>query len=301
MKRSNELKSVIWAMNRSAMGIVLRRSEDDESHEPTPVVPRLIEPTDGPTEGVLAGLDVQRSKKTVAVVPLRGVIGLHDFWADVDVAQFAAVVGSLVANDSIGAIVLDVDSPGGSVYGLNEAADVLYAARKEKPIYAVSTGMMASAAYFLGTAASKTFVSPSAEVGSIGTWTMHADMSKALEEMGVAVTLISAGKFKVEGNPFSALSDEAREAIQAEVNEYYGMFVAAVAKHRGRRESTVRSGFGEGRLLTAQRALDEGMVDGIATLSDVLGAVVPSKRQRGRQANALGALAIEGAHGGPGA
>ena len=244
-----------------------------------------------------ASLDVPRASRIVAVVPVYGVIDKSRvYFADVFADELSALLGTLVANQDIGAIVLDWDSPGGAVYGIPELADQIRSYRSVKPIYSIATGDMASAAYWLGSAAAKTLAAPSARVGSIGVWTAHADFSKALEEVGIDVTLISAGKFKVEGNPFEALGDEARAAIQSEVDAYYDKFAEGAAKNRNRRASTVKSGFGEGRILVAERALDEGMIDGIATLPQLLGAIVP-RRRGSKAATARARLAIEEASG----
>ena len=81
---------------------------------------------------------------------------------------FGAAFDRAAADSSIGAIVLNIDSPGGSVYGVEELADKIYKARGTKPVYAVANSLAASAAYWIGSAASQLYVTPSGEVGSIG-------------------------------------------------------------------------------------------------------------------------------------
>jgi ClpP class serine protease len=134
-------------------------------------------------------------------------------------------------------------------------------------------------------------------VGSIGVWQAHFDYSKALEEEGVKPTLISAGKFKVEGNPYEPLDEQAQTFMQSRVDDYYNAFIEAVALGRGVSENVVRSGMGEGRVLGADAALAAGMVDGIATFDDVLArmqASVRSSQPRGqsRLKQARDALAL---------
>ena len=90
------------------------------------------------------------------------------------------------------------------------------------------------------------------------------------EKAGVKVTMISAGKFKTEGNEFEPLSDEARAAIQKRVDGYYSSFTGAVAKGRGVTPSAVRGGFGEGRVVGANEAVSLGMADRIGTLESTL-------------------------------
>jgi capsid assembly protease len=146
---------------------------------------------------------------------------------------------------------------------------------------------MASAAYWLAASASEIVALPSAQVGSIGVFSMHEDVSKALDEKGVKVTLISAGKFKTEGNPFEPLSDDAKAAVQGTVDFYYGQFTSDVANGRGVAVDSVRAGFGEGRVVTAKDALKLGMIDRVGTLDDVVGDLLRGKAPQGQRASVL--------------
>jgi len=101
-------------------------------------------------------------------------------------------------------------------------------------------------------------------------WQAHQDFSRVLDEAGVTTTLISAGKFKVEGNPYSPLDTEAQSFMQSRVDEYYAAFAKAVSRGRGIPISQVRDGMGQGRVLGAAAALATKMVDGIATVDEVL-------------------------------
>jgi ClpP class serine protease len=109
-------------------------------------------------------------------------------------------------------------------------------------------------------------VTPSGEVGSIGVFAVHEDVSKAAELAGVKTTLISAGPFKTEGNEFEPLTDEARTHIQSQVDQFYAMFLHDVASGRRVSAETVAGSYGEGRTLLAKPALEAGMVDRIQTL-----------------------------------
>ena len=279
----------LWEMRPDRIGpYMARRSPlQKESGAETPAPLAAVLHHDAPES---RKLDVQRASGTVAVLPIQGVIEHHrSWWGDVFADEIGAALEAILQNKQIAATILDMDTPGGTVYGTPELAEQIWNHQKIKPIYALANAEMASAGYHIGSAATKVFVTPSGQVGSIGVWAAHVDQSKMIEDFGLDVTLISAGKFKVEGNPFEPLSDEGKEAIQAEIDQYYAKFVADVAHFRGRRESTVRNGFGEGRMVMAQAALEEGMVDGIATLPELLGAIVP--RRRGK--TALADLAIE--------
>lgn len=216
-----------------------------------------------------------RRVNSVAVIPLFGTIFPRaNMMTDISGATSAETLGKtlddLVADPSVGAIVLDVDSPGGQVNGIDELSKKIFDARSRKPIVAVANHVMASAAYWLGSSASEVIVSPSADIGSIGVFTAHRDMSAAMEKEGVKMTLISQGKYKVEGNPYQPLGEEAYTAIQERVNESYNAFVNAVARNRNVTADAVRNGFGEGRTVGARQALALGMADRIETLDETI-------------------------------
>jgi signal peptide peptidase SppA len=168
--------------------------------------------------------------------------------------------------------VIDVDSPGGTVSGVDELATEIYNARKQgtKKITAVSDCLCASAAYWIASQANEVVVSPTSLTGSIGVYQLHEDDSEMLSQVGVKVTLISAGPYKTEGNNYEPLGEEARVAMQGMVDDFYGMFTKAVARGRGVAVKAVSGGFGQGRVLTAQDAVKQGLADRIATLDEVL-------------------------------
>lgn len=216
-----------------------------------------------------------RRAGNVAVLPLFGTLVpranlMTETSGGTSAERFGAAFRAALDDPSVGAIVLDVDSPGGSVSGIEELASDIYRARGTKPITAVANHLAASAAYWVATAADELVVTPSAEVGAIGVFAAHEDLSRAYDMAGVKTTLISAGKYKVEGSPYEPLGDEARAAIQTRVDEYYNMFVRAVARQRGVKTEAVRSGFGEGRVVGARQALELGMADRIGTLAETI-------------------------------
>jgi signal peptide peptidase SppA len=176
------------------------------------------------------------------------------------------------------AIVLDVDSPGGSVEGVMELASEIYAARRQKPITAVCNSMACSAAYWLASAAGEVVCTPSGQCGSIGVYMLHQDESEALKKDGIKITVIKAGKYKTEGNPSEPLSQEAYDAFLEKVNDYYGMFVKAVSQHRGTSQTAVREGYGQGRSLLAGDAVRQGLADRVGTLDDILGEALGRRR-----------------------
>jgi signal peptide peptidase SppA len=184
--------------------------------------------------------------------------------------ELAATFRRLAADSEVKQILMEIDSPGGSIEGVSEAAAAIRAARKVKPVYAVASPMAASAAFWLAAQATRLLVMGSGQVGSIGVYGVHEDISKAAERIGVKTTLISAGKYKTEGNPFEPLSDPARADMQSKVDAHYRQFTDDVAFGRGVSPSAVVKGYGEGRMLLARDAVRAGMVDGIGGLDDAL-------------------------------
>ncbi|PMS17833.1 peptidase S49 [Trinickia dabaoshanensis] len=221
----------------------------------------------------------------IAVLPFYGIAvqrtdAMSELLGLVSVQRFTQALRATLADQAVRGIVIDMDSPGGSVYGIGELAEEIYRWRTRKPIFAIANSLAASGAYWIASAATECYVTPGGEVGGIGVIAAHQDLSQALDKAGIQTTLIAAGKYKTEGNPFQPLGADARAAMQMRVDGYYRSFVQAVAKHRNVPESAVRNGMGQGRLLDAERADRESMVDGIATLDDVVGKLARRIGQR---------------------
>ncbi|MDZ7711698.1 MAG: S49 family peptidase [Rhodovibrio sp.] len=262
-----------WAIQPEVMSVlqgVLR--ERAGGHRPTAEeVRERIAAQDGDRSGV-----GRVRSGNVAVLPIHGAIMrradmLQEISGAVSLERMEARLDEALSDTNVSDIVLHVDSPGGAVDGVPEFAARVRAARGgDKRIVAVADTLAASAAYWIATAADEVTVTPSGEVGSIGVFAAHQDLSGALEQAGVDVTLISAGPYKIEGNPFEPLSEEARSAIQNRIDDYYSMFIEDVAAGRGVSTEAVRSGFGQGRVVGARDALSEGMVDRVETFGDTL-------------------------------
>lgn len=211
----------------------------------------------------------------IAVLPIYGAIFpranlMSEFSGGTSLDSFGRALDAAVADPEVSTILLDVNSPGGSVDLMPETVAKLREARKRKPIVAVANTMAASAAYWLASQADEIVVSPSARVGSVGVIAAHDDESAMWESEGIKTTLIHAGKYKTEANPFEPLTDEARATIQTLVDEVYGWFVSDVAKGRGVGRKAVEAGFGQGRLVGAQAAVDAGMADRVGTLEGTI-------------------------------
>jgi signal peptide peptidase SppA len=199
----------------------------------------------------------------VTVLPIYGPISkrsniLLQLFGGTSTEALSQQIQEAVAAPSIGSIILDIDSPGGSVSGIEELADEIFAASKKKRIIAVANAQAASAAYWLGSQSSEFAITPIGESGSIGVLAAHIDQSQALEKEGIKVTLVTAGRYKREGSPFEALSTDARNHMQSRVDAYYDSFVRAVARRRTVSVKAVREGFGQGACLAHAMRLRVG-------------------------------------------
>lgn len=216
-----------------------------------------------------------RAAGGVAVLPLFGTIAqrmnlMAAYSGGTSTEQFKRDFDAAMADSEVSGIVIDTDSPGGTVYGVDELAKHIYQARGTKRIVAFANAQMASAAYYIASAADEIWVTPSGEVGSIGVMAVHFDHSKENEAMGITPTYVHAGQHKVEGHPDAPLDDEARAELQKAVNEYYGMFVNSVARNRGTTANRVEKNFGQGRMFRATEAVERGLADKVGTLPQVV-------------------------------
>ncbi|MDA8230157.1 MAG: S49 family peptidase [Magnetospirillum sp.] len=179
----------------------------------------------------------------VAVIPVQGILMPGDFaygsWATGYDWIRRGVAAAAAASD-VRAIVLDVDSPGGTVTGCFDLADAIYAARGPKPIHAILGENAYSAAYAIASAADRITVPRTGGTGSIGVIWMHVDWSAALAEAGIKVTVVAFGARKADGHPEMPLAKEALARIQADIDTMGDLFVRTVARNRGLSADKVR-------------------------------------------------------------
>jgi signal peptide peptidase SppA len=217
---------------------------------------------------VWAARGAGRASGDVTIIPVMGLLTQRGgYWGMSSTAIGQRFQDAMA--DGSKAVVLEVDSPGGEVYGVDELASTIRAARGGKPVVAVANSVAASAAYYIASQADEVLVTPSGEVGSIGVYAVHEDWSRALDEYGVTVTLVSAGEGKTTGNMFEPLSEGARAEMQASVDRYYGMFASAVAKGRRVPVEQIRSEW-KAKMYGAKDAVAVGLADGVGTLDDAV-------------------------------
>lgn len=189
-------------------------------------------------------------------------------------AQFREAMNDAEAS----AVLLVIDSPGGTVDGTQEFAEEIYRARGKKPIKAVALGTVASAAYWIGAAADELYLASDTTVaGSIGVVATHVDVSRAEDRMGIKTTEITAGKYKRISSQYAPLSQEGRAAMQDMVDGIYTAFVQDVAAFRKRSVDGVLEKMADGRIFLGSKAIEAGLADGFVMEQDILSAL-----QRGR-------------------
>lgn len=216
------------------------------------------------------------ARGSLAILPMRGVIAhragmLEDSSGGVSTETFAKAYRQLMADPNISTILLDVDSPGGTVAGIHELALEMIALRGTKKVVAIANSTMASAAYWLCAAAADEIVAiPSATVGSIGVASVYVNPAKQLEMEGVELEVFTSAEHKVDSLGLGPLSDDAKARRKARVDEAGAWFRSDIAKGRGLTVAQVRSQFGEGAIFGATDGKAAGLVDRIATFEDTV-------------------------------
>jgi len=247
--------------------------------------------------GIDRGLDTLRAGSDllssaggggVAIIPIHGFISRRpSLWSALfggtSLVELEASLRAAANDPQVSAIVLDCDSPGGSVTGVHEAFNAVRAANAIKPVHVAISGLCASAAYWIAAGASRIAISPSAEAGSIGVFGVHADRSAFFAAQGVTFSVFAAPAAKAENVDVTPLTDDARNAMLRRVQGHYARFTADVAAGRGASAEAVREGFGQGRVVGSGDALTAGLVDAIETPAATIGRVVDQLADRSRR------------------
>ena len=228
----------------------------------SPGISDLFDPVDAPTMEVQDG---------VAVIPIQGVISrkisqMERISGATDVVDLSAMIQQAEADPNVKAIVFDVDSPGGGVEGVEETAAQISA--MTKPTIAHTSGIMASAAYWLGSAADLVYATSSSTVGSIGVYMAILDEARAYEEAGLHVDLIRSKKtpYKGAGLSGTSLTEEQRADFQAGVDYLYERFSGSVRAARPRISSDAM----DGRTFFGSQSQQLGLIDAVAPLEKAI-------------------------------
>lgn len=214
---------------------------------------------------------------SVAVVRIDGVIDkrISDFdmecYGGVDLADIDGALAKVAADPGITRLVLDINSPGGSVVGVQETYARIAEIAQTKEVHAYVNCLACSAGYYLAGAADIISAAPSAIVGSIGVYIAILDASKAAEMDGLNMQMIKAGDKKDTGSPWRPLTDDEKARLQADVDDIHKRFKAAVTTNREIDPSAM-----EGQWMTAEQGAALGLVDNLtgATLDEYVSALL---------------------------
>ena len=199
----------------------------------------------------------------VGVIPVAGPIGkgvspLERLMGVADVNEISAAVDAMASDPAVEKIAFNISSPGGTVTGVEELANKVR--NISKPTMAYTDSEMASAAYWIASAADKVVASPSSTVGSIGVYMTIADMTEMAKAQGIKMVVIKSGKFKGAGIPGTSLSEEQVANLQQGVDEIHADFKASVLQTR----KLVKAEDMEGQVFSGKQAAQRNLVTGLA-------------------------------------
>jgi len=203
----------------------------------------------------------------IATIDLHGTMTKHgSSFSDM---QYGTVgvrrqIRAAVNNDSVKAIMLHVDSPGGSTKGVDDLAADVRAAAESKPVFAFIEDIGASAAYWVASQATRVIATPAAFVGSIGTYMVVDDWSGFFAESKITRYVVRAGEMKGAGVQGTEITDAQLEDFQRIVNETNDLFVSTVKTGRGMNAKQVKA-VADGRVHVASAALELGLIDAVST------------------------------------
>jgi signal peptide peptidase SppA len=216
-----------------------------------------------------------RIQNGVAVIPVAGPIMKREtIWSLIfggtSIEGITRSFAAALEDPEVSAVVLSIDSPGGTVSGIETLGDLIF--NSSKPVVAFGNGMITSAAYWIGSAASSVIIEETAQAGSIGVLMVHYDFSEQDRQQGMKRTYLSAGKYKALGNDSEPLTREARAVFEEQLDYYYTLFVNAVARNRQADPGTVIEAMAEGRIFIGSQAVEAGLADRTGNLKEAIGA-----------------------------
>ena len=202
-----------------------------------------------------------KSAPKIAVIEIKGVIS--EYMSVIDNIQRAQ-------NDpSIKAVVLAVDSPGGSVGAAQEIYTAVEKLRKHKPVVVSMGNVAASGGYYVSLPANVIYANPGTITGSIGVIIQHVNVSKVLEKLGVKVENIKSGKNKDILFPNNKLTPEQKKLIMETIQDVYDQFLEDVVKYRPINMETLKK-YADGRILTGRQAKKIKLVDKLGNIQDAV-------------------------------
>ena len=227
-------------------------------------------------QGKPDGIDEKESKVIapsirggVAVISISGIlmssVPKWFSWFDIEATSYGDIISqvkSAAMSEDVDEIRLQINSPGGTVAGVHEASEAIFAARKAKRVSAHINDLGASAAFHLASQADTISAGLNAEVGSIGVFSVFVDSSKAAEDEGIKVHIVRSGDHKGMGVPGVEITDKQLASEQAIVDGMADNFVKAVARGRGVKTSAIKE-LATGEVWIAKTALKHGLIDSV--------------------------------------
>lgn len=209
----------------------------------------------------------------VAVIPIVGPIFpraniMTTMSGATSIEQITRDIQSAINNPKVKSIVLNIDSPGGAVTGVNELANTIKSLQAIKPINAYVYGMCASAAFWIASSANKIYASETSEIGSVGVVCAYKDQSEKDTRDGVKTIEIVSSV-----SPYKRVSPstpEGKEKVQRMVDSIASVFVQSLSANRGMDEKVILADYGKGETYLSVKAYANGMIDGIGSLSSVV-------------------------------
>lgn len=274
---ANAVVSMIWAITPEKLaaieGIVERfeagiKLDDDQ-------VAQILAQTQSADPA--RRIDEEEAGPNIAVVPITDTLmnraSLFDSISGATSYQsIAKQVRGAADDDEISHILLDFDTPGGTVDGVDVAADAIRYAKGKKPVIAAVNDLAASAGYWLASQADQVYVNKTSVVGSIGVMYAHLDVSEAEKQLGMKRTIMHSGEDKAIGHPSVPLSDEHKEKIQKRLDLTHQQFISSVAAGRGMEEKDVKP-LATGFIYNGEEAVKNGLADGFGSIHSVIQAI----------------------------
>lgn len=231
---------------------------------------RLLEQLMGATgeDVILQGTDYENR---IVILPIEGIIQTDTFQEDSVVDKLDAII----QDPSIRGMILEVDSPGGTVYESARIWEKIKEVQAETDIeiYTSMGTVAASGGYYVAAPTDKIFAADETITGSIGVIADYVNIAGLEEKLGIKHEVIKSGKYKDIGSPSREMTEEERKINQAQVDEFFDKFVGVVAEGRGLSEDEVYT-LAEGQVYTGKQALANGLIDEIGYFDDALATLI---------------------------
>lgn len=224
---------------------------------------RKDDPFNSPDEPIKTGATM--------IIPIHGIIGnrlsnLEMMCGGCNLDIIRSHLSVAASDPGVERVILDIDSPGGTINGIPECGEQIAALAEDKEVFAFTETMMCSGGYWLGSQASEIFCTGSARVGSIGVYSIFEDWSEALKEEGVKINAISAGEMKLAGAYFKPMTDKERAMFQERTDKIYAQFKAVVLASR-----KVSDEYMQGQVFDGEESALYGLVDAtVDTIEDLI-------------------------------